>query len=55
VRKILRDGEPFKPEAFKEELVDIFVYLIQAAIALKMDLAQEYYKKMKTNEERFLK
>jgi len=55
VRKILRDGEPFKSEAFKEELVDIFVYLIQAAIALKMNLAQEYYNKMKTNEERFLK
>jgi len=28
---------------------------IQASIALKMDLAKEYYKKMKMNEQRFLK
>jgi len=55
VRKILRDKEPFDPEAFKHELADIFVYLIQASIALKMNLAQEYYKKMKLNEQRFLK
>jgi len=55
VRKILRDREPLELEAFKQELVDIFVYLIQASIALKMDLGQEYYKKMKMNEQRFLK
>jgi len=55
IRRILRDKKPFEPEAFKHELVDIFVYLIQASIALKMDLAQEYYKKMKLNEQRFLK
>ncbi len=55
VRRILRDKEPFNSEAFKQELIDIFVYLIQASIALKMDLAQEYYKKMKMNEQRFLK
>jgi NTP pyrophosphatase (non-canonical NTP hydrolase) len=55
VRKILRDKEPFNPEAFKQELIDIFVYLIQASIALKMDLTKEYFRKMKINEQRFLK
>ena len=55
IRKILRDKKPCDPEAFKHELADIFVYLIQASMALKMDLAQEYYEKMKINEQRFLK
>lgn len=53
IRRILRDKKTFEAEAFKTELVDIFVYLVQAAMALKMDLAQEYYKKMKINEKRF--
>jgi len=55
IRRILRDKEPYNPKAFKHELADIFVYLIQASMALKMDLAQEYYEKMKMNEQRFLK
>lgn len=42
MRKILSDGEPVDPGVFKHELVDIFVYLIQPSIALKMELAQEY-------------
>jgi len=54
-RRILRDKKPFEPEAFKTELVDIFVYLIQAAMALKMDLVEEYYEKMKMNEKRFIR
>ena len=55
VRRILRDKKPYNPEAFKHELADIFVYLIQASIALKMNLAQEYYEKLKMNEQRFLR
>jgi len=55
IRRILRDKKPYDPGAFKQELADIFVYLIQASMALKMDLAQEYYEKMKMNEQRFLK
>ncbi|MFX1513885.1 MAG: hypothetical protein ACFFCQ_14975 [Promethearchaeota archaeon] len=54
VRKILRDKKPFNSNVFKSELIDIFVYLIQASMALKMDLVDEYYKKMKVNEQRFL-
>jgi len=55
IRRILRDKKPYDPEAFKQELADIFVYLIQASMALKIDLAQEYYEKMRVNEQRFLK
>lgn len=55
IRRILRDKKPYDPEAFKTELVDIFVYLIQAAMALKMDLVEEYYEKMKINEKRFIR
>jgi len=54
IRRILRDKKPYDPKAFKHELMDIFVYLIQASMALKMDLVQEYYEKMKINEQRFL-
>jgi NTP pyrophosphatase (non-canonical NTP hydrolase) len=54
IRRVLRDKKPFQAGAFKTALVDIFVYLIQAAMALKMDLAQEYYEKMKMNKKRFL-
>ena len=43
MRKILKDGEPSDLEVFKHELVDVFFCLIQASIASKMELAQEYY------------
>lgn len=39
----------------KEEVVDVFIYLVILSIVLKMDLAGEYYGKMKKNEERFQK
>lgn len=53
-RKILRDKQPFEPQAFKDEFIDIFVYLIQASMALNMDLEREYYLKMEKNKQRFL-
>jgi len=55
IRRILRDKQAYDPEAFKGELIDMFVYLIQASMALKMDLEKEYYRKMELNEARFLK
>jgi NTP pyrophosphatase (non-canonical NTP hydrolase) len=55
VRKILRDKKPFNSKVFKHELMDIFVYLIQACMALKMDLVKEYFEKMKINEQRFIR
>lgn len=43
-----------KIDELKEELVDIFIYLIKGASQLfKIDLVDEYYKKMKKNEEKF--
>ena len=41
-------------EGLKEELVDIFIYVLKGAAELfKMDLAEEYMKKMRKNVERF--
>jgi NTP pyrophosphatase (non-canonical NTP hydrolase) len=42
-------------EESKHELMDVFVYFMQACMALNVDLEKEYLKKMKYNEERFLK
>jgi NTP pyrophosphatase (non-canonical NTP hydrolase) len=55
IRRVTRDKQPYDPDSFKHELIEIFVYLIQASTALKMDLEKEYYRKMKLNEARFLK
>jgi len=42
-------------EMLKEELVDLFIYLLIAANILHMDLEKVYFKKMKFNEKRFKK
>lgn len=43
-------------EELKEELVDIFIYVIKGAAELfNMNLEEEYFRKMKLNEERFKK
>ena len=56
VRKgFLRDHQGFDTEALKHELVDMFVYLMQACMALNMDLEEEYKRKMRNNEKRFLR
>ena len=41
--------------AMKEELVDIFIYLVILSIILKVDIAKTYYEKMKFNQQRFQK
>lgn len=46
--------EKFTPH-LREELTDIYIYLLILANLLKMDVPEEYYKKMKVNEERFKK
>jgi len=38
----------------KHELIDIFVYLMQACMALNMDLEKDYLEKVKYNEKRFI-
>ncbi len=40
-------------QALKDEIVDLFVYLLQACIALDMNLEEEYLRKMRESERRF--
>ena len=54
-KEFFRDKQRFDAQALKHELVDLFVYLMQACMALDMDLEEEYKKKMKTFEKRFLR
>ena len=54
-KEFLRDKRSFGKGALKHELVDIFVYFMQACMALNMNLEEEYMKKMKNNEDRFLR
>jgi len=49
-----RDKQIFTVEELKHELIDIFVYFMQACMALNMDLERGYLKKMKYNEKRFI-
>ncbi|MBI3190194.1 hypothetical protein HYZ41_00670 [archaeon] len=39
----------------KEELVDVFIYLVILSLILKVDIAKEYFEKMDKNNERFRK
>ncbi len=52
VKKCSRDGT-FREEKLKEELTDSFIFLLKISKTLKMNLREEYFKKMRVNEERF--
>jgi NTP pyrophosphatase (non-canonical NTP hydrolase) len=39
----------------KEELVDVFIYLVILSLILKVDITKEYFEKMDKNNERFKK
>ena len=54
-KEFFRDKQRFDAQALKLEFVDLFVYLMQGCMALNMDLEEEYKKKLKTFEKRFLK
>jgi NTP pyrophosphatase (non-canonical NTP hydrolase) len=49
-----RDEQNFMVEELKHELIDIFVYFMQACMALNMDLEKYYLEKVKYNERRFI-
>lgn len=61
VKKILREYRSFKRSPteeqlskLREELADVFIYLIKLSDqVLKMNLEEEYLKKMNKNKERF--
>ncbi len=53
-KQYYRDKQSFTIEELKHELTDIFVYFMQACMALDMDLERDYLEKMKWNEKRFI-
>jgi len=52
-KEVLRDKKSLDVETLKDEVVDLFVYLMQASMALDMNLEEEYLRKMRESEERF--
>ncbi|MCX6815942.1 MAG: nucleotide pyrophosphohydrolase [Candidatus Aenigmarchaeota archaeon] len=61
LKKVLRDKkldekiDEAKLKDMREELVDVFIYLIILSIILKADLGKEYFDKMNKNQDRFKK
>jgi len=54
IRKdVERDNKALDVEALRRELVDLFIYLMQACMAVDMDLEKAYLGKMEQLEERF--
>jgi len=49
-----RDKKTLVIDKLKHELMDVFVYFMQACMALDVDVEKEYLKKLRSNEERFL-
>ena len=40
-------------ESMREELIDVFIYLIILSVVLKVDVAKKYYEKMEFNQKKF--
>ena len=53
-KQYYRDKQSFTVEELKHDLMDIFVYFMQAYMALNMDLEKYYLEKMKYNEKRLI-
>jgi NTP pyrophosphatase (non-canonical NTP hydrolase) len=53
-KKFRRDGQPLDIATLKKEMVDLFIFVMQGSMALKMNLEEEYRQRMKQNEKRFL-
>ena len=53
-KQYYRDKQGFAVEELKHELIDIFVYFMQACMAVNMDLEKDYLEKVKYNEKRFM-
>jgi len=54
-KEVERDKQDLDVKALKHELVDLFVYLIQACMAVDMDLEKEYLEKLKSSKECFVR
>lgn len=57
VKKIVRGDFLLseKQADLKDEITDIFIYILKLSSQLGFDLEEEYNKKMKKNQERFLR
>ena len=55
LKKVLREPNKFdeKLAHMKEELADVFIYVMLLSVALKMDLESESRKKLEFNKEKF--
>jgi len=53
-KRFLRDKQSLDVSTLKKELVDIFIFVMQGSMALRMNLEDEYIKRMRHNEEKFL-
>lgn len=53
-KKFLRDKQGLDIATLKKEFVDLFIFVMQGSMALKMNVEDEYMQRMKHNEERFL-
>jgi len=54
-KRFRRDGQTLDIATLKKEIVDIFTFVMQGSMSLKMDLEEEYMQRMGHNEQRFLK
>ena len=52
-KQFLRDNQGLDMNALRHELVDIYVYFMQACMAINMDLEKEFLRKKKLDENRF--
>ena len=52
IKKGIRD-QKYNDEHIKEEITDVFMFLMKLSRIAKMDLEAEFYKKLAHNEERF--
>lgn len=52
VKNCHRD-KSWREQQLKEELTDTFIFLLKLAMTLKIDLKEEFYKKMEKNDKRF--
>ena len=52
-KQFFRDKQSLDVKTLKDEMVDLFVYLMQACMVLNMNLEEEYLRKMRESEERF--
>jgi NTP pyrophosphatase (non-canonical NTP hydrolase) len=53
-KQCYRDKQSFTVDMLKHEFIDIFVYFMQACVALNIDLERDYLEKMEYDEKRFI-